>query len=145
MRELCDRMRPADRAEVRALGHSGDLFEHLLDDLHTSAAPCAFFFHGELAAVAGVEPPCEDHPTACCWMLSTDTVDRNKRLFVKTARVVIDEALRHYPVMGNMVHTRYTSAVQWLAAEGAVFGEPIEMTAGEMFVPFAIFREYPDV
>ena len=74
-------------------------------------------------------------------MLSTDTVDRNRRLFVRTSSIVIGEALRHYPVVGNMVHTRYTSAVRWLAAEGAVFGEPFEVAAGEMFVPFAIYRD----
>ena len=145
VRELCDRMRPDDLAELHALGHPGDPFEHLMKDVGESAGGYAFFIHGSLAAVAGVEPPNEGHPTACIWMLSTDTVDRNRRLFIEASRIVIDEALRHFPVLGNMVHSRYTRAIRWLRNEGAEFGEPFEVDSGELFVPFAIFREYSDV
>lgn len=116
--QLVVKMRQADVAELDALG----LSDHI-GCLRQSVADSAFCYTAvqgdEVVCVFGVVPAdgvFGDYGIP--WMLGTDLVTTNQRVLMRLCRPYIDEMLRAYPNLFNVVHAENSRAVRWLKCVG---------------------------
>lgn len=110
--ELGARMRPADAAEVLASGGYAPV-DAVADAVAHSAEAWAGLIGGELAAVFGIVPGSFLSFEAYPWLLTTATVERHPRAFLRTCREVVDDWLERYPVLVQAVDARYDAALRW--------------------------------
>lgn len=66
-------------------------------------------------------------------------MSRIKKTFVRMSGPFIQQFLVLYPVLWNLVDSRYRTSVRWLKFCGARFGEPVKMS-GVDFYPFEFRR-----
>ena len=78
----------------------------------------------EVACVWGLAPPTTISNRAYLWLLTTDLVDQHKFLFVRHSQLVIEDALKRYPMIVGNVAVGNTSARKWLRWLGAEIAAP---------------------
>ena len=124
VKPIAKRMRRADIDEVQAasgktpeeaLLYSIDKSEYSWAAL-VDGKPVAMFGVGILNVIGGVGAP---------WLLATDDVERNRKVFVRLSISFRNELLERYPVLRNFVDVRNTASIRWLKWMGAEFSEPI--------------------
>jgi hypothetical protein len=103
------------RTPKEALLYSIDHSEHSWTAL-IDGKPEAIFGVGILNVIGGVGAP---------WLLATDEVERNRRVFVRLSISFRNELLERYPVLRNFVDVRNTASIRWLRWMGAEFSEPV--------------------
>lgn len=138
--ELAPVMRPADVAEVLALGYSSPR-EALESSLDCSTLAFTALFDGKVAAMFGTAP-IEEHPgTACVWLLTGREVQRHPRAFLKASHACLRVLLDNYPRLVNLVDSRYAAALRWAKWLGFELGTPRTInTSGVEFTPITIRR-----
>lgn len=135
---IARRMRPADKAEVRAAaGHSprAALEFSLLRSSWACTAlvdgrPEVMFGVADLNILAGVGAP---------WLLGTKAVETHSVIFLKESRHWHEQLFRRYNVLMNFVDARNTVSKRWLEWLGFKFFDPVQMN-GYDFIPFEMRR-----
>lgn len=134
--ELVSRIRPADAAEIAALGYPNPL-DGLLECLDMAVGAFSGFIDGELAAMMGYAVPEMLGRHAMPWLVTTDVVDRHPLAFARASRRVVRTMLKDHALLENYVDSRHTVCVKWLAWLGFEI-EPAQ-PIGPLGVPFHRF------
>ena len=131
-------LRAADREEVEALT-GRDPRAVLVESVERSASAWAGVADGELACLFGVVPMTLAGVTGVPWLLGSDAVARYRRPFLRRNRAYLDEMLRAFPVLRNVVDARNAVSIRWLGWLGFTLGTPQPMgVRGLPFIPFAM-------
>jgi hypothetical protein len=135
---LIARIRPADAAEINALGYA-DPLDGLIECLDMAVSAFTGFIDGELAAIAGFAVPEMLGRRAMPWLVTTDTVDRHPLAFARASRRILDALRKDHELLENYVDARHTVCVRWLRWLGCTL-EPAQPLAphGLMFHRFTI-------
>jgi hypothetical protein len=131
--ELAATMREADRREIWASDRQLPLGA-LSISVRESECAWATFFDGELAMMYGVRPIPEAEGVMMIWFLSSAVVDRYPFTFWRACKEGLPRLLDEYPVLCNMVDSRYKQSVRWVRRLG--FQVKQEETFGPDGVPF---------
>jgi hypothetical protein len=131
--ELAERLRPLDRREVLALG-----FDDPLVGIKDSAArsvwvKAAVDQGGQVAAVWGVGASPDDPTRGYPWLLSTPTLARHRRAFLRGSPGEIGAMKAQFSALSGFVDARYVGAVRWIGWLGFSF-EPYGEVNGAPFL-----------
>lgn len=138
LRDLARRLRPQDREEVAALG-----YPQALEGIYASVAA------SEWVKAAVVPTPKGERVLAVWglgayphlpevggpWLLSTRSLERHKKEFLRRSRSEIAAMQAHFPILRGLVDRRYYGAVRWIGWMGFQFGAPVDIN-GVAFLPF---------
>ena len=130
---LAQNMRPEDARELEACGQTP--LEGVLHAFSKSI-PAAALYDDVLGAMFGVV---EVGDSAALWSLTTPLFEEKRFSFVRAAKKVVGDLLKHYSRVGNLVDGRYTGALRLVEALGAEFGSP-RLVGGVPFLPFTFRR-----
>ena len=135
LRIIAAKMRQADRDEVAASSGKSPLaalsysfrksrfcWVALID-----GEPEVIFGVGDLNVLAGVGSP---------WLLGSDAVWKYRRDFLGRSRDWLDQLLRRYSVLRNVVDCRNTASIRWLGWLGFRFSHPFDHRGN----PFMMFE-----
>lgn len=134
--EIDARARQADRDEVYAAARhtiAGALaFSMKASEFCLTATldgrPEAMFGVGSINAISGA---------ACPWLLGTDAIDHNRKIFWQASCWWIAELRHRYSILSNVVDDRHEKSKRWLKRLGFTLGEPVNMGyEGRPFRPF---------
>jgi hypothetical protein len=115
--ELAQRLRPLDRREVLALG-----FDDPLVGIKDSAARSVW-------VKASPDDPTRGYP----WLLSTPTLARHRRAFLRGSPGEIGAMKAQFSALSGFVDARYVGAVRWIGWLGFSF-EPYGEVNGAPFL-----------
>lgn len=137
---LGGRLRDADEKEIIAAGNENG--EQALRQSFTRSSLCyCVDIDGVQVGMCGLLRGSILGGDANVWFLGASELGRIKKTFVRLSRLFIAEFLSKYPVLWNVVDSRYTASISWLESCGAVFhNEPILMNGVE-FLGFVIRRK----
>lgn len=65
-----------------------------------------------------------DKTIACCWLLSSFYIQKNRILFFKSVKRQIKDAEKKYKILYNFIHKTNFSAKKWLKKFGFKFDNP---------------------
>lgn len=115
---MANRLRASDVAELWAANHDKPK-KALMDGLACSEPCMAVIYRGAPVAMFGVAPHESGRDFGCIWLLATPELEKIKTTFLKVSRKFIDEMLKVYPVLFNMVDDRNKTSIEWLKWCGA--------------------------
>lgn len=121
--QLAPLMRAADLAECIAAGYA-DARSALDEALANSVEAWAMLFDGEVAALVGVDP-LEGSGSTLVWALTGQAVDRAKLSYLRAGRLILRDLLRRWPILVNLVDSRYQGALDWLECLGFTIGPEV--------------------
>ena len=131
-RELAPLLRAEDRAEVLALGV--DPVDGLLQSLAAAREAWAWRDDGRIICMAGVAPLSLIGSTGIPWLLGSPLVAVHRRAFMLETRRMVAHWLTVFPLLRNVVDSRYDSAIRWLRWLGFAIGEPFPLGSGSFRV-----------
>lgn len=115
IRRLEKQLRPADRRELAA-SHPREKTEDLLRQfLRVSAVSYALTGNRQTAAVGGITS------RGCVWLLTARAVEKCPKTFFKSARKLLTEHTRQWPLLYNWVDERYLQARAFITHLGGTF------------------------
>jgi hypothetical protein len=133
---LAGHLRPGDRDECLAIGL--DPRQALRDTFRQAIIRKTYFVDGKLAAMAGLCGEMigeEGRP----FLMTTEAVERAPVAFLKHARLMVAEMLRHKGRLAGDVAASYSKAHRLLEALGFVLGPPRPLgPKGAMFCSFTL-------
>ncbi len=133
-----ERMRPADAAEVLAVGGYSPV-EAVIESWAASKEAWTARFNGEVGCMFGAAPHPTSTllmPTAVIWALTTTVVDKYPVTFVRFSKLVVRDMHRKYGLLINYVDARYHQAVNWAEVIGFKVHPTIPLgKQGELFHP----------
>jgi hypothetical protein len=121
---LASNLRPADRAEVEALGISPR--DGIRRSYRHAILRRTYLIHGEIAAMSGLGGAMlsdEGNP----WLMTTPLVETVPVAFVKIARNQLDDMLVQRKFLWNYVQFSYERARRLLEVLGFVLDPPIRL------------------
>lgn len=122
LRALALTMRPADRAEILASGHT---VRHLLFRLwRASVEPKCALVDGEVAACWGDEAGLLSE-NGVMWLFTTPTVEKIPLAFFREARAEIARRLETRRTIISDIADGYDAALRFFRLLGARIGEPM--------------------
>lgn len=124
--ELALQMRPADRAEVLALGAASPMAA-LEASLATSTTAYTVLFDGKVAAMLGSGPtdlPLVEGAVGCAWALTSEEVTRHPMTFARHSKEALSMLWNDFDWLANWVDASYASALAWLERLGFKVLEP---------------------
>lgn len=98
--------------------------KHLRNSAETSACAYVGFIDGEVACVYGLVPPSLMSDKVYLWLLTTDTVDKHKFVFIRHSQMVIERVLWDYDHIFGETIISDEKAIRWLRWLGAVYLPP---------------------
>lgn len=134
------RMREADRQEVMA---SSGATPHraLMFSIEKSSVAWTALVDGQPEVMFGVGDLNVLTATGAPWLLGTDAVDRNFRLFLRQSVSWRGKLLDRYSVLRNFVDDRNEVSKRWLSWLGFTLSDPMPIGVnGEMFRLFEMRR-----
>ncbi len=117
---LAPRLREADRLELSVNHPSGTEALVLLQSIQQAPRTtwAADYDGSGLQSLFGVAPetnlPAHEPPRALVWMLGTDVMVRDPRPFLRESGAIIDELVRQFGTLYNVVDARNTIHIRWL-------------------------------
>lgn len=134
---LIEEIRPADRAEVEA--SVGSLRLGVVDAYLRTEHPAVMIGpDGGLVCMYGVAPLHSLSSNGAIWLLGTSRMRKYAKRVLHDAKLFIEYAREHYPVLVNYVDARNTESVRWLAALGFTIEPP--QPFGVQGLPFHRFH-----
>jgi len=135
IRQIAERMRAADRAEIFAASGRSPLSALSFSYRHSSHVWTALFDGrpevmwgvGDLDILTGIGAP---------WLLGTDAVDKNVHGFLRISRHWPSQLLGRYRLLRNLVDARNTISIRWLEWLGFRLSDPVEINGH----PFHLFE-----
>lgn len=137
-KELAQKIRQADRDEVRASHGITDMEECLLNCMKYSSEAWAWVVDGRPIAAFGIAPGSFLTREGIPWMLATDALYAHKYAFMKYAMIILHYWMTEWNVLTNWVDARNTRSIRWLKKLGFVFHEALPYGAEGM--PFHRFE-----
>ena len=134
---MVPRMRPADIAECEASGHPNLLWTVKMSITMSSHCWTATV-DGEVACIFGVGAVSLLGGQGCPWLLGTDHIDRNARVFIRRSVPYIHKMLEAYPHLLNFVDARNVRSIRWLRQVGFTVHDPVPH--GPFHLPFHPFE-----
>lgn len=131
-RELAPLLRAEDRAEVLALGL--DPIDGLLQSLAAAREAWTYRDDGRIICMAGVAPLSLIGSTGVPWLLGSPLVAAHRRVFMVETRRTVEQWLKMFGVLRNVVDDRYAAAHRWLRWLGFDLGEPFTLANGRFRV-----------
>lgn len=102
--------------------------------VHSTEHVFVGYIKGDIACIYGLHPPTILSNRAHIWLITTDTVEDNKFIFIRHSQLVIEFALKAYTDIYGETHVKDKGAFRWIRWLGGVYAKgPIGM-----FVPFHI-------
>lgn len=115
---IAETMRPADRAEIAALGLHPDPLDALRTSVAVSQHCAVFVADGTPLCAFGVAPLSLVTGAGSPWLLGSVAMMQHIRNLVPLAAPYIAEMRRLYPHLENHVHADNRAAVRWLRVAG---------------------------
>ena len=109
---LASRLRPADEAEVRALGERP--YEALRTSIVRGLWADAYLVDGEVAAIVGLGLSSFLGGHGVPWLLTSPLVDRHRKTFLRCSRATLARMLAETPRLENRVHAGNAQTIRWL-------------------------------
>jgi hypothetical protein len=136
VRQVAQRIRTADRAEIEAAGLRVDaaMAASLRASLWCSAAIC----RGWVICVWGVSPVSLIGGIGEPWLIGTDLMIKFRKSFLLESRRELKRMLRTFPVLRNRVSAVHEESIRWLAWLGFAIGP--EHPWGAKGAPFRVFE-----
>ena len=135
---IADNMRDADAAEVMAMSGSSPL-NSLLQGVRRSEYKSVITINDEPCAVLGLKLCGLLSDRAVPWMLGTDLVVENKRLFITETAKVIEQMVKIRPLLYNYTHYDNKVIIRWLKYCGFNVHKPVPMGINnELFCKFTM-------
>lgn len=131
--QVAKSMRLADVMEVAASSGLNPL-EALIESVEDSTMAFTAVIDGKPAAIFGL---IHQGMSAVIWMLGTDDLTKDRRLFTAETRRIMDGWADLYGVLHNFVDDENVDAQRWLRKAGFTLGEPV--TYGVAQLPFRYF------
>jgi hypothetical protein len=137
-------MRRKDREEILASGGWADSERCVRANINRSVESYAVYKEDQLLYVFGVIPM--NKLANLVWLLSGECVDCHPVLFYKSTKIALNYLRDRYPLMGNMVHGKYTAALRWLERLGFKIDQPEKYGAqGDLFCRATIVTQKIEV
>lgn len=132
IKHIAQNLRDQDKAEALALGVTD--FEQGLRQSVERSALCAVAVseHGPVM-VFGVAPSGMLSGRAQPWAMGTDQVLHHRRALTQLSPPYIQEMLRRFPHLWNIVHARNLVSIRWLKRMGFNFPGATVDVQGEVF------------
>ncbi|MDY0884894.1 hypothetical protein ACFPL7_05695 [Dongia soli] len=106
-------MRRADRDEIHAASGLGPLVG-LRASLDASVLARCWLVEDQPACIFGLATDSLLSGTGRPWMLTSDLLLREQRIFLRHCRDFVAEMLDIFPVLANWVDARYIGSIKWL-------------------------------
>ena len=135
--ELAETMRGADKDEVWATSRQMPCAA-LLEALKVSRDARTGLANGVVLCVFGTTSVATLGATGVPWMLSSDSLPKHARAFLRGSIGYVKEMLGEYDVLVNYVDARNTVAKRWLGWLGFKLGPPVIYGAARL--PFHRFE-----
>ncbi|HEY7824468.1 MAG TPA: hypothetical protein VIG24_16625 [Acidimicrobiia bacterium] len=137
---IADRMRPADVAEVAAASGRSP-HQSLEFSLAKSSLVWTGMIDGQPELMFGVADLNVLTQVGAPWLLGTDAVEREYRLFLRQSRNWPEQLLQRYELLRNFVDDRNAVSKRWLEWLGFTLLDPMPVGInGEMFRLFEMRR-----
>ena len=137
---IAARMREADRTEVWASSRSTP-HNSLMISLQNSRWAMTALVDGQPEVMWGVADLNILTGTGAPWLLGTDAVEANYRLFLRHSLQWKEKLSEQYQVLMNFVHDENEVSKRWLKWLGFTLSEPFELGLdGELFRMFEMRR-----
>lgn len=136
--ELADTMRLRDRQEVWTSDRQTPL-EAIQVGMESSEICKSLRIDGELAAIWGVRPVADG--VWIVWLLTSEVVDKRPIASWRIFRLEVAHLLERYPVLCNMVDSRYEQALRCLGRAGFTIGEAVPWGVDQHPFHFCIIRK----
>lgn len=137
---IASRMREADRVEVWASSRSTP-HSALMTSLQHSRWAMTALVDGQPEFMWGVADLNVLTGTGAPWLLGSDAVERNFRLFLRSSIQWREKLSEQYQVLMNFVHDENEVSKRWLSWLGFTLSDPFEMGRdGELFRKFEMRR-----
>lgn len=134
---IAERMRQADRDEVLASGGRSPA-EALSRSLAKSSQAWTAIVGGQPEVIFGVGDLNVLARVGCPWLLGTDAVSVNYRLFLRHSIRWKEQLLSRYDILRNAVDDRNEVSKRWLQWMGFTLFEPVPL--GMNGEPFRVFE-----
>lgn len=139
--QLAGTMRPEDVAEVRAQGW--EPLPALLQSMRGSDVSIAVVLGDQVGAMFGVgQLAGVSARVGQVWFLTGEVFARHPKAFVRVARQALAQLLELYPVLFNLIDTRYAAALRWARWLKFDIGAPLPFgPEGVLFAPAHLRRD----
>lgn len=137
VRSLAPKLRESDKREVLASAGATP-YRALKDSLKASQQAWTVMMDDKPEAMFGVGAHPQDPSFGVVWMLSSDKPMQNPFQVMRLTPKYIDEMLRTYTRVGNLVDARNTRSIRWLERLGFVH-VATEGKWGKAQIPFHFY------
>lgn len=137
---LARNVRRQDLLELTACGYH-DISDALTNFYRQSVLSYVLYYGGKPAAIWGIVPQNYLGNRACVWLITSEELPRCAKTFMRKSRQLLDEALRHYPVLFNWVDSRYAGAIRLIEKLGGSFNGECRYENGIKFLFFTFRRK----
>jgi len=135
VKALADNLRDSDRQELEA-SFKGGVQAAIAGSVDSSAFCRAAILNGRVIGIFGLRELSVNE--AMPWMLGTDELALNKKVFVSLVKKHLDQWFSLYSTLSNYVDYRNTLSIRWLKALGfSVSGKYIFPHSGQPFYKFS--------
>lgn len=134
--QVLSRLRQPDAEEIRAMGCTPEFGMASSLELATDAR--AWVVDGRAVCIFGYRAPDLMGQIAYPWLLTTDLVEDNRTAFGRRSRLWVRQLAASFPRLENLVDSRYTECLKWLAWLGFTVDEAKPL--GPYGIPFHRFH-----
>lgn len=128
-------MRVADAKEVYD-SHLYSPYKALTKGMNSSGDSWTIVIDGVPIGMVGVSNRTLITKVGTPWLLGTDSLLNDKKLFLRVSRVVLKNISEGYKLLENYVSVENKSAIRWIEYLGFTFGEEIRSITGVTFKRF---------
>ena len=119
-------MREADRQEVWAINRF-TAFNALTESVGRSVNVKTALVDNKVLAIFGIGTLTFLSRTAVPWVLTSNEVEKHRRMFLQYSKWWIEEVRKEYPLLVNIVDGRYIKALKWLKWLGFEIGPALPL------------------
>jgi len=135
---IAHRMRKADVKEVYD-SHRASPYKALLTGMQARGNCWTILGDGIPEGMIGIARQSLFSDRGIAWMLGTDVLVEDKRLFIKLTKQLFDEAVEGFNYIENYISLENRISLRWIQAMGFEFDEEIKTINGVEFKRF--FKE----
>lgn len=134
-------LRPADRAEMQALGHH-DIEETLLAGVASSGGHVMIDRHGIPFGLFGVARVSRVPVAGKVWMVATEGLEREALAFARVSREIVTAWEQEFDILFNAVDGRNETHVKWLKWLGFQFLNTVYVSGSIPFHEFVKVKHH---
>lgn len=123
-KNLAANMRQADRDEIAAASGRPDIEAVVSESIAMSPVVVAVERDGKLLCIGGAARRSLLSDTGTPWMLGTEALEREGRLFMAHGKQCVDALLQYFTTLENYVDARNVKSIRWLRRMGFTVHDP---------------------